>query len=303
LCVAGSVASLCFVVVHFMPGDVALEIAMARYGESDIRITEMADRVREEEGLSLSLRLQYLNWVARVASLDFGISLVDGRPVLPTVGGALRFSAILGVAALAISLCVALPVGIVCGLFPGGKFNFVMAICSSLIISVPAFVWGIVLVVVFALKLRYLPVAGFASPAHIVLPATTIALTLFAPSSRIIAVSLSETIESPYCAFARHKGLNEFCVLLLHGFRNASVPVVTYVGMQTASLFGGAMAVESLFNWPGVGSLFLRSVTTRDIPVLQAAGIAMGLIYVTVNTAVDLLCLYLRPTVRLERLG
>jgi peptide/nickel transport system permease protein len=303
LSVALGVSSLCFVVAHLIPGDVALEIAMARYGESDIRITERADRVREEEGLSRPLRLQYLSWMAKIAKLDFGISLIDKSPVLQSVGEALRFSAILGVSALSLSLCAALPIGVLCGLFPRGKFNFLMAIFSSMIASAPTFVWGIALVVFFALKFKILPVAGFVSPAHVVLPATTIALTLFASSSRIIAVSLSEVIESPYYAFARYKGLSEFRVLFSHGLRNASVPVVTFVGMQAASLFGGIMAVESLFNWPGVGLLFLRSVTTRDIPMIQATGIAMGLIYVMFNTVVDLLCLYLKPAAQLERLG
>ncbi|GHS95855.1 ABC transporter permease [Synergistales bacterium] len=301
--IAFCVSGLCFAVAHLIPGDVALEIAMTRYGESDVGIIDRADRVREEEGLSLPLAVQYLDWIGKVARLDFGISLIDKTPTLPVVLRALKFSALLGVVALGFSLCVALPVGIVVGLRPRGKFYLVTAMLSSLIVSIPSFVWGISLIVLFALKLKWLPVAGFLSPTYVILPAATIALTLSATSSRIIAVSLAETINSPYYAFARHKGLSELWTLFFHGLRNASVPVVTCIGMQAASLFGGTIAIETLFNWPGVGLLFLNAVTSRDIPVLQTAGIAMGLICVAVNTTVDLLCLVLKPTARLERLG
>jgi peptide/nickel transport system permease protein len=299
--VALSVSSLCFVVVHVIPGDMALEIAFARYGESDIQIIETADRIRVEEGLTQPLYTQYFKWISRVFRFDLGFSIVDKSPVMLSLKRALKFSFILGMAAMLISLCFALPIGTVGGLLPNGKINIFISALSSLIVSIPSFVWGIMLIVVFALKLRLLPVAGFMTLSHLVLPAVTTAIGLYSTSVKVIAVAMEDTVASPYYAFARYKGLTETQALFLHGLRNASVPVLTYIGMQTAGLFGGTIAIERLFNWPGVGMLFLESVMSRDIPVVQATGIAIGLVYVVVNTVTEWLCILLKPTVDLER--
>jgi peptide/nickel transport system permease protein len=299
--VALSVSSLCFAVVHVIPGDMALEIAFARYGESDIRILETADRIRAEEGLTQPLYAQYCKWISRVFRFDLGFSIVDKSPVVLLLKRALKFSFILGAAATLASLCFALPMGIAGGLFPNGKFNVFVSGLSSLIVSIPSFVWGIMLIVLFALKLKWLPVAGFMTPSHLVLPAVTTAIGLYSTSVKVIAVAMEDTVASPYYAFARCKGLSEAQVLFFHGLRNASVPVLTYIGMQTAGIFGGTIAVERLFNWPGAGMLFLDSVMSRDIPVVQATGIAIGLIYVGVNTTAEWLCALLKPTIEVER--
>lgn len=288
------VASLSFVVVNLTKGDTALEIAIARYG---IAITNEAlvEQIRVEEKLDQSLWIQYARWIGHTFTFDFGRSLVSKEKVSDLLWYHFRYTLVLSLAAMLVSLVIALPWGICCGIYPGGSFDNISGLVSSALVAVPHFVTGVLLILALAIQLQWLPVAGFFTLSHLVLPAATLGIGLAAFSSRVIATAIVDVRGALFYQFARMKGLTETRVLLGHGIKNASIPVITYIGLQTAHLLDGVVVVETLFAWPGIGKLILDSILARDIPVVQGAGLLIGLMYVAVNATVDLICLALDP--------
>ncbi len=292
--VALIVATLGFLAVNLTRGDTALDIAIARYSEdlADERVVEL---VRREEGLDQPLFVQYCQWVGRILTLDLGRSLVSREPVTALLIHHFHYTFLLATAAIAVSLLIALPWGVLCGIYPGGTFDHISSMICSALVSVPQFVIGLLLILALAIRLHWFPVAGFFSPAHLVLPAITLGIGLAAVSSRVIATSLAEVRGSLFYRFGAMKGLSPFRVFTAHGIRNASIPVVTYISVQAAHLLDGVVVVETLFAWPGLGKLLLDSVLARDIPVIQGACLLIGILYVAVNITVDLICLVLDP--------
>lgn len=288
------VASLSFVVINLTGGDTALEIAIARYG---ITLTNEAlvEQIRIEEKLDQSLWIQYARWIGHTFTFDFGRSLVSKEKVADLLWYHFRYTLVLSLAAMLISLVIALPWGILCGIYPGGIFDNLSGLVSSALVAVPHFVTGVLLILALAIKLQWFPVAGFFTLHHLVLPAATLGIGLAAFSSRVVATAIVGVRGALFYHFARMKGLTEARVLLGHGIKNASIPVITYIGLQTAHLLDGVVVVETLFAWPGIGKLMLDSILARDIPVIQGAGLLIGLIYVTVNASVDLVCIALNP--------
>lgn len=292
--VALGVSTLTFVLLVVMPGDLALKIAIAQYGEDGLT-EERVELVRREAGLKGPPLGLYRRWLVRTLLLDLGRSMVTGEPVLQTLRFHLRLSLKLAVVAVSISLLLSLPLGIWSGLRPGSVVDVFSAAFSSLIVSIPSFVLGAVLIFLIAIKLRVLPAAGFHLPENIVLPAVTLALGLAAVSSRVIRTSVLEVKNAFYLLFARIKGLRDRRILLDHGLRNAAVPVVTFSALQLAHVLDGVVVLENLFNWPGVGYLLLESIRGRDLTMIQGTILVIGLTYVTVNLIADMVCGWLDP--------
>ena len=302
LLVAWLVSTVCFLLTVSLPGDLALRVALARYGE-DLPSQETVDYIRSQEGLGQPILVQYQRWLAGLARLQLGHSLSSGLPVDLEVWFHLGNTAKLAFCALILSLLVAAPLGLWCGLRPGGWGDGMVAAGSSALVALPGFLVGALLILGLAIEMRWLPAAGFSNPDHIVLPALTLALGLAALSNRVIRTALVEVKDSYYLLFARLKGLPRLRVFWAHALRNLAAPVVTFLGLQLAHVMDGAVVVESLFGWPGLGNLLLNAVNARDIPVIQAAALCIGLIYVLVNLMADLICLWLDPRQRLERTG
>ncbi len=292
--VALIVATLGFVAVNLTRVDTALDVAIARYSE-DLTDAVVVEQVRREEGLDQPLAVQYCQWGARIFTFDLGRSLVSREDVKDLLIHHFYYTFLLAVTAIAVSLLIALPWGVLCGVYPGGIVDNVSSMICSALVSVPQFVIGLLLILYLSIKLHWLPVAGFFSPAHLVLPAITLGIGLAAVSSRVIATSLVEVRSTLFYRFGAMKGLSPFTVFTAHGIRNSAIPVITYVGVQAAHLLDGVVVVETLFAWPGIGKLLLDSVLARDIPVIQGACLMIGLLYVTVNITVDLICFVLDP--------
>lgn len=292
--VAFSVSTLTFVLLVVMPGDLALKIAMAQYGEDGLT-EERVERVRRQAGLKGPPMGLYRKWLGRTLRLDLGRSMVTGEPVVRALGFHLRLSLKLAAGALTLSLLLALPLGLWAGLRPGSAVDVLSGAFSSLIVSLPSFVLGAGLIFLLAVELRVLPAAGFQQPASIVLPAVTLAMGLAAVSSRVVRTSVMEVSRSFYVLFARIKGLPDFRTLLDHGLKNAAVPVITFLALQLAHVLDGVVVLENLFNWPGVGYLLLESIRGRDLTMIQGATLVIGLTYVAVNLAADLVCAWLDP--------
>ncbi len=294
ICVALIVATLGFVAVNLTRGDTALDVAIARYSE-DLTDAAVVEQIRREEGLDRPLAMQYFQWVARVITFDLGRSLVSREQVTGLLAHHFYYTFLLAATATTVSILIALPWGILCGVYPGGIVDTVSSMICSALVSVPQFVIGLLLILSLSIKLHWLPVAGFFSPAHLVIPAITLGIGLAAVSSRVIATSLADVRGALFYRFGAMKGLSPFKVLTAHGMRNAAIPVITYIGVQAAHLLDGVVVVETLFAWPGIGKLLLDSVLARDIPVIQGACLLIGLLYVTVNITVDMICFALDP--------
>ncbi|MBM3628148.1 MAG: ABC transporter permease [Alphaproteobacteria bacterium] len=294
-----ALATLCFAAIHALPGNLALQVAAARVG--DERVTqEAADRVRREEGLDAPLALQYGRWMAGIARGELGRSLVSGRPVAEELAHHARFTIQLGAAGWLLSYVLALPLGLVAGFRPGGWLDRAAGGLAVALASLPSFLVGIGLVTVFALGLRILPPAGFRTGAHMVLPALTLALSLAAFSIPVVRDAVVEARAAFFLTYARMKGLGAAAAFLHHGARNAAIPVVTFAALQFTLVIDGFVVIETLFNYPGLGDLLVKSLVARDVPVIMGAGLLVGLAFALVNLAADLLCLWLDPRRRRE---
>jgi len=257
-------------------------------------------RVRHELGLDQPLPLQYVAFVSRALRGDLGSSLRYQQPALSIIIGRLPATATLAAAAMTLALLIAIPAGIIGAARPGGWADGTARLVSLLGQALPAYWLGIMLIIVFAVWLRWLPAAGAGSPASVVLPAVTLGLWPTARISRVLRASLLEALHGDYVRTARAKGLGESRVVLLHALRNALLPVITVVGLSFGVIFGGAIITETVFAWPGVGRLLLDAVSQRDFPLVQGIVLTFSVLFLLINLGVDLLYGVLDPRIRLS---
>lgn len=285
--VAFVVGVMSFLMMQAMPGDMAFRIAAARYGY-DLASADLAEAVRAELNLGAGPLVLFAQWMADLARLDLGRSLVSGLPVWQEIAHQLGASLQLAAVALGLSLLIGPPLGIYAGLRAGGRFDRALLVAAAAFRAVPQFLLGLVLIVVFAVQLGLLPAAGHGDPAQFVLPALTLALGLAAASARIARDAMAGFAASPAQAFARTKGLSEWQALSRHGLRNIAAPLLTYLGLQFVTLAEGVVVVETIFGWPGIGHALIHAVFHRDVPMVQGTALVMGLSFVLLNTLIDL---------------
>lgn len=261
---------------------------------------EEVTRVRQQLGFDRPLPVQYLEFVTRAARGDLGMSLRYQQPALGIILARLPATAALATAAMAIALLIAIPAGILAAAGRGGVVDAVARGLSLIGQALPAYWLGIMLIIVFAVSLRWLPAAGAGSPAHLVLPAITLGLWPTARISRVLRASLLEALNGDYVRTARAKGVAESRVVLQHALGNALLPAITVVGLSFGIVFGGAIITETVFAWPGVGRLLLDAVSQRDYPLVQAIVLTFAVVFLIINLGVDLLYGALDPRVRLS---
>ena len=292
--VAWSVGTLTFVLLRSLPGDMAYRIAAGRYGYDNVD-SAAADAVRAELGLERPVLEQYLGWLGDLLQFNLGTTLVSGAPVSQELQHQLGHSLLLASMALLLSAFIALPLGILCALKSQGKLDLASLIASSLLRAQPVFVIGLILILAFALHLGWFPVAGFGTALHLILPSVALALSLAAVSNRVVRNSTYEVLHSAYFEFSRIKGLTARQTFLRHGLRNMAVPVVAFMGIQLVGLIEGIVMIESLFSWPGIGHGLAHAIFSRDVPMIQGTALTLGLIFVFINTLIDLVCHWLDP--------
>lgn len=295
--VALAVGSLSFLLVRLLPGDMALRIAAGRYGH-DLVSLAAAEAVRRELGLERPAIVQFLAWLGHLARGELGVSLVSGARVSEELGHRLGATLTLSLSALLLSALLGPPLGLLMGLRAGGPLDRAGLVLAAALRALPGFVIGIALIVSVSVGLGALPAAGHDDLEHLVLPSVTLALGLAAVSSRVARDAMASVRASPYFAFARAKGLDDGAALRRHGLRNAAVPILAVLGVQLVALIEGVVVVESLFACPGIGQALVQAVIARDVPMVQGASLALGLLFVALNAAVDLGCLALDPRVR-----
>lgn len=288
------VVCLVFLLLHLVPGD-PVDVML---GEA----AQPADRevLRQQLELDLPLPVQLGHYLQRLSRLDFGESLHSKRPILTLIQERMPATAQLAVAALAIAMIIAFPLGIIAAVRHQTVWDYGAMTFALLGVSVPSFWMGPLLVLVFALWLGWLPVSGQQEPGAIILPALTLGLAMAAILSRMVRSSLLEVMTEDYLKTARAKGLPEYRVILHHALRNALLPVITLLGLQLGVLLAGAVITETIFDWPGLGSLTLEAINKRDYPVVQACILVISVSYVVINVLTDLVYAWLDPRVRLD---
>jgi len=267
-------------------------------------------RLRAELGLDQPLHVQYGRWLGHVARGDLGRSLWMKRPVLDEVLGRFKATLVLTGTALLLSSLAGVALGVASATRPNSVLDRLSAVASLFGASMPTFWLGIVLMVVFALWLGWLPASGMYAAygggdlrdllAHLVLPAVTLAAASVTIIARLTRATMLETLGQDYIRTARAKGVVERAVVLRHGLKNALIPIVTVVGVQAGYLLGGAVLTETVFAWPGVGTLMVQGILARDFPLVQGCVLVVALSFVLVNLAVDLLYAWLDPRIRYE---
>jgi peptide/nickel transport system permease protein len=287
------VCTMVFLLIHLVPGDPV----EAMLGES----ARPADRValRADLGLDRPLGQQYLSYLSGLVRLDLGVSFQDRRPVSELLAERIPPTLELAAAALMLALLLAVPLGVMAARHHGGWLDSGAMGFSLLGISIPNFWLGPILILIFSLWLGWTPVSGREGAGSLVLPAVTLGTGLAAILARMVRSSVLEVLGEDYVRTARAKGLSETAVLWRHALRSAWLPVLTLVGLQLGGLLGGAVITETVFAWPGVGSLMVEGIQSRDYPVVQACVLLISLAYVLVNTLTDLIYALVDPRIRL----
>ncbi|WP_328539455.1 ABC transporter permease [Streptomyces sp. NBC_00344] len=257
--------------------------------------------LRASLGLNRPLFSQYIDFIAGLPRLDFGNSLFYNEPVRTVLADRLPATIELAGAALVVTLVIALPAGVFAAMRRGRASDRTVMTGVLLGQSTPPFWVGILLILIFAVGLHVLPASGYGTFANLVLPAVTLAVYSVAVVARLLRSSLIDVLSSDHIRTARAKGFGPLKVVLGHGLRNASLPVVTVVGLEIGSLLGGAILTEQVFSWPGVGQLTIEAISKRDFPLVQATVLFFAATFVVVNLLVDLSYSFLDPRVRTTR--
>jgi peptide/nickel transport system permease protein len=289
------VAGLVFALIHLIPGD-PVDVML---GES----AHAADReaLRARLGLDQPLWQQLANFYGGLARGDLGVSLHQGRPVLAVIGERLPATLELAAAALAFALLMSLPLGVIAARRRGRWPDQAASGFALLGLSIPNFWLGPLLILAFSLGLGLTPVSGREAPLSLLLPALTLGLSLAALNTRMVRGSLLEVLQQPFVRTARAKGLSESMAVWRHALPNAALPVLTLLGLQLGHLLAGAVITETVFAWPGIGSLLIDAIRQRDYPVVQGCVLFISSAYVLVNALTDLAYGWIDPRTRAGR--
>jgi peptide/nickel transport system permease protein len=298
--VMGVVALFVFLLLRLTPGDPAAILA------GDNATQAQLERIRASLGLNEPLYVQFFTWINKLLHGDLGVSLISNVPVTTMISQRIEPSISIALSTMILSIAIAVPLGVIAAWKHGTWIDrFVMGL-SVLGFSIPTFVIGYVLIQVFAIDLRWLPVQGFRSITsgfgpffeRLVLPTLTLSFIYVALIARMTRAATLDVLGEDYVRTARAKGLGEVAVLLRHALRNAAVPVITVIGTGFALLISGVVVTESVFNLPGVGRLTVDAVFARDYPVIQAMILLTSLVYVAVNLMIDVAYTLLDPRIR-----
>jgi len=296
------ISLVAFLSLALCPGDAAKISLMAMTGSETPPAAAVA-QMRAQMGLDRPLAVQYGRWLDRIVCGDLGLSYQTGRPVAEEVGRALTASALLATAAMGMTLVIVVPAGVLAALNNRGWWDRVCLAACIAVSAVPNFFLAIVLILIFAIHFKLVPVAGYGTPGSVLLPALSLALTNAAVSTRLMRTSMLEVLGQRFLLAARGRGLTETAVIGRHALRSAAIAMVSYLGTQFGYLFGGAAVVEAIFVWPGLGRLLIEAVRSRDVFVVQGCVLAIAGAYVMINLAADVIHAVIDPRVGQAQTG
>jgi peptide/nickel transport system permease protein len=286
------VVSVVFLLIHLVPGDPIQAMLGEGAAGADIQAA------RHAYGLDVPLGTQYVRYWNGVLHGDLGRSLRLNKPVRELVAEAYPATLSLTLAALSVAILLSIPAGVRSATRRNRWDDRALSFVSLLGLSFPNFALGPILVLLFAIRLDWLPVSGAGSWRNLVLPAITMGASLAAILTRMVRTSMLEELGQDYIRTARAKGLNERAVVYRHALRNALIPVVTVIGLQFGALLAGTIVTETIFAWPGIGRLTISAISNRDYALVQGCLLCIGLTYVAVNFLTDLVYSALNPRIR-----
>jgi peptide/nickel transport system permease protein len=290
------VSILVFSVIHLVPGDVTVTI-LGRQRASPDKVAEL----RKQLGLDKPLYVQYGTYLSRALHGDLGTSIRTSLPVADAIATQLPSTFILAMCALAVALSIGGLLGLLASLNHGTWLDTLVMGLSVSGLSVPTFWMGLLLILLFSVRLGLFPsIANGSTPAELFLPALTLGLPEAAVAARMVRASMLDVLNKEYITTARAKGVPEQAVIMKHALRNALIPVVTFVGLQMAYLLSGATIVETMFARQGIGRLAVQSISNRDYPMVQGVVLVVATIYVVINTLTDITYVFLNPRIRLQ---
>jgi peptide/nickel transport system permease protein len=291
-----------FTLIRLIPGDPVIALLGMEADQASIQA------LRRNLALDEPLVVQYFAWAGRILTGDFGRSIQGGRDVLQQLLGALVPTALLSLAALAVSLLISIPAGIVAATRRNSLADYSASFIALCGLSMPSFWLGILLIMGLSIAWPVFPASGYVSPAidpagfllHLVLPAVTLGAALAAATMRMTRATMLEVLRADYVRTARAKGLSERVVVWRHALLNARMPIVTLMGIQLGQLLGGVVITETVFSWPGIGKMTVDAIFARDYPLVQGAVLITATLFVLINLATDLFYTALDPRVRLS---
>jgi nickel transport system permease protein len=289
------ISLITFILIHLIPGDPAVAyLRLSQIPPTD----EAVAAIRAELGLDNPLYVQYVDWLRKVFQLDFGTSYVSKEPVWDEM--LLHFSATLEltVAALILTVVISLPIGIFSAFYKEGIFDELSRMLAFVGASMPTFWLGFLFMYFLSVKLDLFPVLGRGTLSHLVLPSLTLAFAYISSFTRLQRASMLENLNQPFILYARARGLRERLVVGKHVLKVSILPVVTVLGMSIGNMLSGAVIVETVFAWPGMGQLFVSSILNRDYPMIQGMLLLIGMIFVISNLLVDIAYAFLDPRIR-----
>jgi peptide/nickel transport system permease protein len=295
------VATLVSVFIHFIPGDPAYVILGEDNGSE-----ERVQAVREQLNLNRPIYVQFVDWLGGVVRGDFGDSLISKRPIRTDLAKRIPRTLELGFASMTVSVLVGIPLGVIAARYRN-RWPDVLATSFAIGgLSVPVFVVGPLLILLFSVKLHWLPAAGYVSFStdpiehlkRLALPAISLGILSSATIMRMTRSSMLEVLGEDYVRTARAKGAAERSVLYIHALRNALIPVITVVGLSLGSLLGGSVIVEYIFNWPGIATYLITAINQRDYPIVQAVVLLIATAFILANLLTDLLYAWIDPRIK-----
>jgi len=294
------VTLISFSLLFIIPGDPAETILTGPGGGADPKAVE---EFRIKMGLDKPIYIQYFTWLESILHGNLGYSYLSKRPVIETILSSFHATLKLAIVSLIISLMISIPLGIISAIKQYSAIDNISMAGALLGVSMPNFWQGLLLILLFAVTLGWLPVAGYGDHGdleHIILPAITLGTSSAAITTRLMRSTMLETINQDYIQAARAKGLSERVVIGKHALKNALIPVVTMIGLNFGYLLDGSVVVETIFAWPGIGLLMVESIYMRDYPMIQGCILFVAIIFIFVNLMVDILYTYLDPRIRYE---
>jgi peptide/nickel transport system permease protein len=291
------VATIVFALMFIVPGDPA-RMLMGQHGDE-----KTLANLRHELGLDRPVYVQYARYIGRLVRGDLGVSYRQKRPVAEIIRDRFPATAKLATASMILAVLIGVFTGILAAIYRNTVWDWLVMIFSLSGISMPVFWLGMMLVLVFASGLGWLPVGGYGRTGdlrHLLLPALSLAAVSVGYIARMMRSSMLEVIGKDYIRTARAKGLSRRAVVLRHALRNAFIPVITVIGIDFAALLGGAVATETVFAWPGLGRAVVDAIRMRDLPVVEGCVIFFAFLFVIINLLVDLSYAWFDPRIRLE---
>ncbi len=291
------VATTTYFTMHVTPGDTANAIVIEVYGEDAVSEKTLAN-VRDKYDLSRPIYIQYFEWMGNVFKGELGTSYKYNLPVSYMLKVRLPNTLLLGFTAFLISVIVSIPFGIISALHHNRLIDHFSRLSTLILSSFPSFWIALLMIILFSIHLKVLPVSGMSGLKSLIMPALTLSIGMTAATTRMMRSSMLDVMGQDYITAARSKGLRKRQIINRHVIKNAFPPIITVMGLQIGHILGGAVVIENIFSWPGIGGLFIDSINAKDLPMMEGCVLMIAFGYAAINFIVDMIYVGIDPRVK-----